>query len=303
MADGKTVAMVNGEAIPEEAVTFELQRLAQFYMQQGMPEAEVREQLPMLRQRALDQAIGAKLLIEEARRLQLPVGGDELDAAFERYVKQVGSKEKLLGLLKEQGLSEEAFRQELKQGRMVDKLVEQACAGTPMPTEDEIKAHFEQHEAEYCTEDRVLAQHILVSAKDATEASKLAARQKLEEIRNRIVNGKAEFAAEAAEHSECPSGKSNGGSLGWFGRGMMVPAFDKVVFDMALNTVSDIVETQFGYHIILKTGEEKGKKVTLDEVHDKVRDFLFHTRRGQAVEAYVQELRAKADVQILPMHE
>lgn len=293
------VATVNGEPIPQQAVDFELQRLIHFYQQQGMPEHQIRQQLDTLRARALEQAIGTKLLIDEARRLDIPVSGEELDAQFETYVQQFGGdREKLVKAIEAQGMTVEGFKQELRQGAMINKLIDRVCADAPQPTEEDIKAHYEAHKDEYVTQDRVLAQHILVKPDSDKPEDKAAAKAKLETIRNRIVNGESTFADEAKAHSDCPSGKSNGGSLGWFGRGMMVKPFEDVAFTLALNTVSDILETQFGYHIIVKTGEEKGHTPTLDEIHDKVRDFLFHTARGQAVSDHVAELRAKADVKI-----
>lgn len=295
----KVLATINGDAIPQEAIDFELQRLIRYYAEQGMAEGQIRSQLPILQQRALDQAIGAKLLINEAKKLQMPVSGEELDVAFDRYVKQFGGdKDKLLEALKEQGMTEDGFKAELSQGRMVDKLVEKACEGIPMPTEEAISKHYDEHSEEYATDERVLAQHILIKPADDTPEAKETAKAKLEGIRAEIVAGKV-FGDAAAEASDCPSGKSNGGSLGWFSHGMMVPEFDTIAFGMALEAVSDVFDTQFGWHIIYKTGEEKGKTASFDEVHDKIKDFLFHVSRGEAVSAYVEELKAKADVKIV----
>ena len=292
-------ATVNGEPIPQQAVDFELQRLIHFYRKQGMADDQIRLQLDTLRGRALDQAIGTKLLIDEAKRLAIPVSGAELDAQFETYVRQFGGDRAALEkAIAAQGLTVDAFKQELRQGVMINKLIEQVCSAVPQPTEEAIRAHYEAHQGEYTTQDRVLAQHILVKPVSDSPADKAAAREKLEAIRTRIVRGESTFADEAKAHSDCPSGQRNGGSLGWFGRGMMVKPFEEAAFALALNTVSEILETPFGYHIIVKTGEEQGRTPTLDEIHDKVADFLFHAARGQAVSDHVAELRAKADVRL-----
>ncbi len=293
------VATVNGDPIPREAVDFELQRLIHFYQQQGMPEQQIRTQLDALKARALDQAIGTKLLIDEAKKLQIPVSAAELDAQFETYVGQFGGdREKLVKAIEAQGMTVEGFKQELRQGAMISKLIDQVCGEVPPPTEEEIAAHYEAHKAEYETQDRVLAQHILVKPEGDSAEAKAAAKAKLAAIRERIVKGESTFADEAKAHSDCPSGKSNGGSLGWFGRGMMVKPFEDVAFALALNTISEILETQFGYHIIVKTAEEKGHQPALEEIRDQVRDFLFHTKRGQAVADHVATLRNQADVQL-----
>ena len=86
--------------------------------------------------------------------------------------------------------------------------------------------------------------------------------------------------------------------FGFFGKGMMVKPFEDVAFAIAQNEISEILETQFGYHIIVKTGEEAGHTPTLDEIRDKVTEFVFHAKRGQAVSDHVAELRAKADVKL-----
>lgn len=295
----KIVATVNGEPIPQEAVDFELQRLIHFYQQQGLPEQQIRQQLQVLQARALDQAIGTKLLINEAKHLNIPVTEAELDAQFETYIGQFGGdRDKLVKAIEAQGMTVEAFKQELRQGAMISKLIDQVCGEVPPPTEEEIAKHYAEHSEEYETQPRVLAQHILIKPEQETAEAKAAAKAKLAAIRERIVKGESTFADEAKAHSDCPSGKSNGGSLGWFGRGMMVKPFEEVAFTIALNTVSEILETQFGYHIIVKTGEEPGHKPALEEIHDQVRDFLLHAKRGQAVSDHVATLRRQADVQL-----
>ena len=275
MAD-QIAATVNGDPIPQQAVDFELQRLIHFYQQQGVPETQIRIQLDSLKAKALEQVIGTKLLIDEAKRLDIPVSGDELDAQFETYVKQLGGNRAVLEKsIADQGMTVDRFKQELRQGVIINKLIEQVCSAIQQPTEEEIRAHYEAHQDEYTTQDRVLAQHILIKPASDKPEDKAAAKAKL-----------------------CPSGKQNGGSLGWFGRGMMVKPFEDVAFDLALDTVSDILETPFGYHIIIKTGEEKGRTPTLEELHDKIATFLFHAKRSQAVADHVDDLRAKADVKL-----
>lgn len=297
MAEKQLVVTVNGENIPQRAIDFELQRLIHFYVQHGMSEEAIRQQLPEIRRRAIDQVVGAKLLVDESKRLAIEVSPADIDARFEEIVSQAGGIEKLTAVLKKQNLSVTEFKRELEQGRRVDKLVEQAASGVKDPTEDEITAHFESHKSEYEKAPRVLAQHILIKPNTTSEADRQAAKEKLLQIKARVVAGETTFAQEAERNSECPSGKE-GGSLGWFGKGMMVPEFDAAVFSMQVGAISDLIETQFGYHLIYKTDEEQGGTPGLTDVHDEIRDFLRHVRRGEAVEAYVAELRQKASIAI-----
>ena len=283
-------AIVNGQEISGEAVQFELDRLVRFYMSHGMTMDEVKQNLPKLEERALDQAVGAKLLLDRAQQLDVPVTAADVDAEVAKVVMQVGGEENFKKALEAQGITEIAFRKELEKGAKVNKLVGQACAGVPDPTEDEVAAFFETHKAEFVTPPQVLCQHILVKGSDD------AALDKIKAIRERIVSGKSDFAAEAKEHSDCPSG-AEGGSLGWFGRGMMVPEFDKVAFEMKKGEVSGVVSTQFGYHIIYKADEKGGGEQTLVDVHDQVKDLLRHEARGRAMDSFVAELKANAKIE------
>jgi len=289
-------AIVNGQEISGEAVQFELDRLVRFYMGHGMTLAEVKKNLPKLEEKALEQAIGAKLLLDRAAQLDLPVTAGDIDAEVQKVVTQVGGEENYRKALAAQGISETEFRRELEKGARVNMLVNQACAHVADPTEDEVAAFYEAHKSEYVEEPKVLCQHILVKSEegDLPEA-KSAAFEKIREIRERILSG-GDFAEEARKHSDCPSGKE-GGSLGWFGRGMMVPEFDKVAFEMKKGEVSDIVTTQFGYHIVYKADERGGGAQTLVDVHDQIKDLLRHEARGRAMDAYVADLREKASVE------
>ena len=104
--------------------------------------------------------------------------------------------------------------------------------------------------------DTVKASHILVmhagSQSASSSRSKEEALAHIETISAELANG-LEFSDLAAKHSECPSSK-DGGNLGKFRRGDMVPEFDHVVFELGVGDVSSVVETAFGYHIIRRTG-------------------------------------------------
>ncbi|HQL51961.1 MAG TPA: peptidylprolyl isomerase [Kiritimatiellia bacterium] len=291
----KTVK-VNGQVIPQDAIQFELERLVRFYAEHGMSQEQIKAQLPALVQKATEQAIGTKLLMDEAAKLDLPVSDAELDEQVAKIVEQVGGEAAFRQALQQQNTSEDAFREQLRRGRRVDKLIEKAVAGEPDPTEAEIEAYFNGHQDEFAKGERVLAQHILISPDGDTQTSKDEAKAKIGTIRERVLEGKS-FADEAAAHSMCPSGKE-GGSLGWFSRGMMVPEFDAAAFSMKVGDVSDIIETQFGYHIIFKTDHEQAGEVDFAQVHDKIRDLLRHARRGERVTAYVNELREKAQIEV-----
>lgn len=296
MADKIPNIVVDGEPIPPSAIEHELARLVQFYAQH-MPQEEVMKQIDALKQKAVEQAIGSKLLFMEAAKENIEVPDADVDKSLFAMAKEIGGMAKLREQLKKQGLTEQVFREQIRRGRRVDILVERIVSKAGEPTEEEAREHFEAHRDEYTKPERVLAQHILITPKDSTDAAKKEAREKLEAIRQRVIAG-ADFGDEATAHSDCPSGK-NGGSLGWFSRGMMVPAFENAAFGMKDGEVSEIVETQFGFHIIYKTDHEDATNAEFEDAKDSVRDFLFHTKRGEILAQHVTELRKAAKVEVV----
>ncbi|MFO7564449.1 MAG: peptidylprolyl isomerase [Enhygromyxa sp.] len=101
----------------------------------------------------------------------------------------------------------------------------------------------------------VRASHILLmykgSARSTASRSKAEAEEQIKQLGAQIAGG-ADFAALAREHSDCPS-RAQGGDLGQFGKGQMVPEFENAAFSMEIGQVSDVVETAFGYHLIQRT--------------------------------------------------
>ena len=289
-------AYVNGTPISREAVQFELDRLIKFYVTHGTSKETITANLEKLVERAQEQAIGAKLLLDRAAELEVQVPESEIDGRIAEIKKQLGSEEAFKKALEARKTDEKSFREELRRGCRVDALVRQAVAHVPEPSEEDIEAYYRAHPGEFASGPQVFARHILVTPADKeSEASKREAREEIEAIRKRILEG-ADFKDEARAHSDCPSAK-DGGSLGWFSRGMMVGPFDKAVFSIAKNEISDVVETQFGYHIILKEDERPGGSKSLTEAHESIRDLLRHEARGRAMDSFVAELREKASVE------
>ena len=286
---------VNGQEIPQGAIDHELGRLIRFYAQH-MPEEQLRSQMDLLKERAKDQAIGAALLFAEAHRLNMEVSDAELADRMKQITAQAGGKEKFLSMLAKQGIPEKDFEEQVRRGRRVDKLVEKVTAGIGDPSEAELRAHFDAHTAEYSTSEQAQAQHILVSPANDSADAKLEAIGKINQLKEKLKDG-ADFGELAAAYSACPSGKQAGGSLGWFGRASMVPEFDKAVFSMKEGEVSDIVETQFGFHLIKKTGHQEAGTPSFEEAKESILDFLRHSRRGEALAAHVKKLRDSATIE------
>ncbi len=286
---------INGQELPKEAIEFEYRRLLQFYSQH-MPAEALKAETENLQKKALEQAIGAKLLIDEAEQLDIKVPAERVEKRISDMIDQIGGREVFEQRLAEQKMTEDALRDNMEQGCKVDILVEQVSQEAEEPTEAELKEHFESNKEQFVQPERSSAQHILIKPASESDEDRVAAEKKIEEIREKLT-ADANFADLAKEHSECPSGKQAGGSLGWFGRGMMVPEFDNAVFSMEVGELSEIIETQFGYHVIYKTGADEGGEASFPESESKIRDFMRHASRGELISKHVAELREKATIE------
>ncbi len=286
---------INGEPLPQEAIDFEYRRIRQYYTNHMSPE-QLKANDDKLRKQAVEQAIGAKLLLNEASRLDITVPEDLIDRKIQPIIEQSGGPEVFAQRLKENGVTEQQLRDNIAEGCKVDLLIEKICEGLSDPTEEEMKAFFDNNKENYVQQERVAASHILIRPNSDSDDDRVTAESRLEGIAQDIRDGK-DFAELAAQHSECPSGKQNGGSLGWFSRGMMVPEFEQAAFEMAVGEISDIIETQFGFHIIMKTAEDEGGQAGFEESRDKIRELIRHDQRGKCVAAYVADLKEKADIQ------
>ena len=113
----------------------------------------------------------------------------------------------------------------------------------------------------------------------------------------RIKKGE-DFTALAKKYSDDPGSKDRGGDLGYFSHGDMVEAFDRAAFALNVGQTSDIVATDFGYHIIQVQEKKAATKMSLDEIKDDLREYLFQQRGAKRFESYVKDLRSKADIKI-----
>ncbi len=284
---------VNGEPLPREAIEYEEQRLRRFFSEH-MNETALKEQRTELMRKAVEQAIGAKLMMNEAMRLDLKVPEDLIEKRLKELMEQAGGEESFSALLERENVSLDTIKEGIRQGGKVDVLVEQVVQDAAEPNEAEIKEYFEGHRDDFRKPERVAVQHILKTVEaDDDQNQKETARSLLYEIRQKIAEG-VDFAEQAAAHSDCPSGRKSGGSLGWFARGTILPVLNDAVFAMEVDELSDVIESPLGLHLLRKTGYEEGGPAVFEDVQENVRDLLRHMRRGEALRAYVEDLQKKS---------
>jgi peptidyl-prolyl cis-trans isomerase D len=165
-------------------------------------------------------------------------------------------------------------------------LVETTRLRRTLPIDDaELKAYYDQHLDEFLEGEQANARHILIRiAPDATDIERGEAELRANGVAAMVEAG-GDFAAIAAENSEDPGSKDNGGDLGWFGRGQMVAEFENAVFDAKPGDIIGPIKSQFGYHIIKVEGFRPEHQRPFEEVEEQIRFRVLEDRAAAEAEA------------------
>lgn len=288
-APGDMIARVEGTDITRAAVEQETQNLKLQFGRKISPEQADR-MLPMLQRQALENLINRRLLQRAAEQAGVEVAPEKVDERIAKISEQFTSPEVLNERLAAAGVSEEAFRRQITDALKIEKLLEEQAPASEV-TEAEVEEFYTANPDNFQEPEQVQASHILITVgPEDTEEQKEEKRKQLADIKEEIEDDDAEFAEMAKKHSACPSA-SNGGDLGTFGRGQMVPEFEEVAFALEPGDLSDVVETQFGYHLIKLAEHNEARTTPLEEAREKIKNFLQNQRREKVIVGYLTSLR------------
>jgi peptidyl-prolyl cis-trans isomerase C len=250
-----------------------------------------------LKKEALDQLIEKEVVWQESQRRNIEVKPAEVEAAIEQVVARYKTREDYLRRVQNAGFDEKSYAEYLRQELGIKKFLESGFE-VPAVTDEEIHAFYLANPDKFTRPERVRARHVLVRVQQgADEAARTAARKRIEEVLARARKG-ADFAALAEQYSDDASSNTNGGDLGLFARGRMVPEFEQAVFAMKPGQISDIVESSFGYHVIKFEERDPGGLVPEDQVRERVRKSIGEERRAATIRDGVKALRERAKVEV-----
>jgi peptidyl-prolyl cis-trans isomerase C len=288
--ENATIVTVNGEAVTAAEVRVMMQNLAS---QLGQGQQQIDQQ--QLFQAATQQAVDTKLLAQEARRREISLDTATVDGVMAQLEQQSGGREALDAFLGNMGLTYEDFKGTVGESVLVQSLVEQEIRPGVEVSDQEVEEFYQGNPQMFQQPEQVRARHILITVEQgADEATKADAKARAEAARKRAVSGE-DFAALATELSEGPSAP-NGGDLGFFSADRMVPAFAEAAFALEPGAISQVVETQFGYHVIKVEERRPAATQSLDEVKEPLRNALLEREVGEGVASLVEELRAQATI-------
>lgn len=243
----------------------------------------------------LDGLIAEKLLDEEVRKLRVDVTEAEIDRVVKNVMAENNlDEEKLKMALQRQGLSLEDYRDELKKQLTKMKIIQLKVKSRVQVTDQDVKSRLAQRAALEANDYRVRARHILFLVPPGDDGK--AAEEKARAARARADRGE-DFGALAKELSEDPGSKDRGGDLGEFGRGEMVPEFERAAYAAEPGKIVGPVKTAFGWHLIQVQGRVAVKTKSASELEEDIRRRLYEGEVEQQFKSYVDELRREAHIE------
>lgn len=178
--------------------------------------------------------------------------------------------------------------------RYILEPLETYAASIDVPDED-IAANYEQNKTLYEHGEEAKASHLLLRVGEAADEDPV--KQRIEDIKQEIVNGDLTFAEAAEKYSEDPSAKTNQGDLGYFEKGRMVAPFEEAAFSLPLGEISDPVKTQFGYHLLYVEDRKEAGTDSLESVRDDIRKNLQKQRAVEAMQKKADKVKSLDELQ------
>lgn len=274
----------------------------------------------MLKDKVVNELIVKSLLDQEMAKRNIKVTKEDTETELKTIIDKIGSKEKFNEILKQNKISPAQFKKDLYEEVKMKKLVK-AISDVKVSDAD-AKAFYKENIAKFKYPDKVRASHILISAnpEEITEKlmsdsanknlskSEIQAKvdkelakqlEKAKKILAEVKKDPASFAAVAQSDSDDTQSAKQGGDLGFFGKQEMVEPFAKVAFSQKPNTISDVVQTPYGYHIILVTDRMKAGQEPFEKVKGEIKTYLENQGQVKVLENLITSLKKQAKIEYL----
>jgi len=295
VAPGATVVEVDGTSLSEAEVSERVNRMMTARRLSALPSEQQAQARSTLRDNAIESFVAQTLLANEAGRRKLTADVAKIEETLTSIKAQIPEGLTFEQALQNVGLDEQKLRAQIERDLVINQLIESQMAGLPEVSTQQVAEFYTAEQSNFEQPESVNARHILVACEPtAADEVKAEKRALAEGYRKQLVDG-ADFAEMAKEHSEGPSSTS-GGDLGNFTRGRMVPPFDEAAFAQEIGEIGEIVETQFGFHIIEVTAKQAAGLQSLDDVRDQIVSFLARKQQQEAAVAFIDGLKAKARI-------
>ncbi|HUB09113.1 MAG TPA: peptidylprolyl isomerase [Myxococcales bacterium] len=279
----------------EDRAAPELRRLAD----EDVDAAEVAHRRRDMLRQSLQTLIDERLLEEQLKSANISVTDEDLQTSIADVMRLNGISDpkQFETALEHEGMTMESYRSSLRRQLEKMKLLSLRVHPQVKVTDTELEDEYQKEYLATGGEEEVRARHILVKLpKDASPADRAKALAKARELHQKLLAGE-DFAEVARKYSDGPSA-ADGGELGWFKRGVMVPEFEAAAFALPKGGVSDPVLTHFGYHIIQVEDRRRTAPPPLDKVKDRLRQKLTQRQTERLTADYLSSLRKDASIEI-----
>ncbi len=292
----KVVAVVNGEKVlagpVEEILT---RRMIEYQRQTG--EKFPPKKIEQARRQLIEQLVNETVIMQAVKASPIKVTESNLNTRINQTIKVLGGKEAFAKFLKQSGYTFDKFKDDLAADIKASMLMEQQM-GMPTVTVAQAKEFFDEHASEFILPESIDVSHILLQVDEkAPISTQKMFKAELREIKKKILDGKLTFEQAAEKYSQCPTAK-DGGKIGVISKDdkTISPLFAKAAFNLPVSNISDVVESEFGDHLIFVTQKNASHTATFDEVEYKLIDYLTDKKKRELAENWTVDLRTKADV-------
>jgi parvulin-like peptidyl-prolyl isomerase len=243
-----------------------------------------------------------QILIEQAAKKAGPgiatVKDEEvMDVIRDMLAKSKTSLEDYTKRLAEEGNSLDAVKKEIKSQMLRMRLLRREVQSKIMITDEEIGAYYDKHREDYEGKEAVRIKQIFLTAPaDAGRLTRQRVKQQVEELRNRIVKGES-FDAISAQYSQGPAA-AQGGDIGYVEKGVILPEVEKAAFALPPGKLSDVIETELGYHLILVVDQRGAGLKPLSIVRNEIKAKIEEEKLAKKFEEWIEELRKKSFIDI-----
>ena len=294
LAADSVLATVNGKDITGADV----QRVVDVFVKQAggqIPPGQLARAIVPVRARILEELVMRRVMLDEAAKEGVTLSDAEFEDVKKELSEGLPKGVSIADMLARSGATEAELRDQM----LIRKLLMAQADKAAEATEEDARAFYDENKDEYFNRpEQVTASHILVKvASGATDEEKAAAKAKIDAIREKVLADPESFAEVAKAESDCPSA-ADGGNLGPFERGVMVKAFEDAAFSQEPGAIGEVVETPFGYHVILVTDKTEAGAVPFEEVKDRILAELNGEKQVGIVKEYVESVQKAASIEM-----
>jgi parvulin-like peptidyl-prolyl isomerase len=293
----RIVAVVN-----QEIITFsEIEKWSRPFQKEIQAEdrLERRERIQEVFRKVLDRIIEEKLIEQEAKKSGIKVTSKEIDVAVEEVKQQNKiNQEELEKALATEGLTLEAFKKDLEKRILRTKFVHSAVKVEQRAGEKELIEFFQKNVNQYWVNESYRPAHILfLIQQEATPEQIRGIRKKSQKVLEKIKEG-ADFAKMAIEYSEDTSSRKEGGDLGYFKKGELLPTLEREAMKLQVGEVSDLIRTEVGFHILKLLDRKGGEPPPFEEIKEKVQADYYEKELEKAYQQFLGKLKEKSVIEI-----